>query len=173
MKMPSNVTLVAGLMAVVTFVTYAPVLEAGFVGYDDAVYVTGNHAVQRGLNWQAMAWASRATLDANWFPLTWLSHLADCHFYGLKPAGHHLTSLLLHIASTLVLLGLLNRITGDLWPSAVAAALFALHPLHVESVAWIAERKDVLSALFGMLTLWAFARYAAAVQGRLRVATGW
>ncbi len=173
MKMPSNITLVAGLMAIVTFVTYAPVLEAGFVGYDDAVYVTSNHAVQGGLNWQAMVWASGATLDGNWFPLTWLSHLADCHLYGLKPAGHHLTNLLLHIATTLVLLGLLNRITGDLWPSAVAAALFALHPLHVESVAWIAERKDVLSALFGMLTLWAFVRYAAVVQGRFRVAAGW
>lgn len=160
MKRPSNAIIVGGLLAVVTFITFAPVLEAGFVGYDDAIYITGNDTVQRGLNWQTAVWAAGATLDGNWFPLTWFSHLLDCQLYGLKPAGHHLTNVLLHIFTTLLLLGLLHRMTGDLWPSAVTAALFALHPLHVESVAWVAERKDVLSALFGVLTLWAYGRYA-------------
>jgi len=95
----------------------------------------------------------------NWHPLTWLSHMLDCQLFGVNAGGHHLTSLLLHLANTLLLFGVLRRLTGALWRSALVAALFALHPLHVESVAWVAERKDVLSTLFWLLALWAYARY--------------
>ena len=107
-----------------------------------------------------MQWAFSSYAASNWHPVTWLSHMLDCQLYGLKPAGHHLTNVLLHTANTLLLFLVLRRMTGALWRSACVAALFALHPLHVESVAWVAERKDVLSAFFFMLTLWAYARYA-------------
>jgi tetratricopeptide (TPR) repeat protein len=107
----------------------------------------------------SVRWAFTALYASNWHPLTWLSHMLDCQLYGLKPAGHHITNLLFHTANTLLLFGLLRRLTGALWRSAFVAALFALHPLHVESVAWVSERKDMLSAFFFMLTLWAYTRY--------------
>ena len=110
-----------------------------------------------------LAWALTTDRCGNWHPLTWLSHAIDFQLYGLRAPGHHLTSILLHLATSVLLLLLLNRLTGALWRSALAAALFALHPLRVESVVWIAERKDVLCAFFWMLTLWAYAGYA---QGR-------
>ena len=123
-------------------------------------YVYENRHVQRGLTGEGTAWAITAYHACNWHPLTWLSHMLDCQLYGLKPGGHHLTNVLLHAAAAVLLFLALRRMTGALWPSAWVAAVFAIHPLRVESVAWVAERKDVLSGLFFMLTLWFYARYA-------------
>src|SRR5262245_51333677 len=129
----------AGL-ALAVFVVFAPVLQNGFVGYDDPDYVTANVHVREGLAADEIAWALTALDASNWHPLTWLSHMLDVSLFGLDARGHHLTSLLLHIASTLLLFLVLHRDTGALGPSAFVAAVFGLHPLHVESVAWIAER---------------------------------
>ncbi len=148
------------LLAVAVLALFWPALRCGFVSYDDPEYVSSNQMVQRGLNWQSLRWALTTAQAANWHPLTWVSHILDCRLYGLNPAGHHLTSLLLHAANSVLLLLLLNRLTGALWPSAFVAAMFALHPLRVESVVWISERKDVLSAFFWLLTVGAYARYA-------------
>ncbi len=137
----------------------------GFVDYDDSDYVTQNVYVQAGLNSKSLAWAWTSDVARNWHPLTMISHMADCQVYGMKPGGHHFTSLLFHAANTVLLFLLLNRLTGGFWRSALVAALFSLHPLHVESVAWIAERKDVLSTFFFLLTLFSYANYANAVKG--------
>ena len=147
------------LLTLLTAAVYAPVVKQGFINFDDPDYVTGNPRVQAGLTLASIQWAFTSSYSSNWHPLTWLSHMLDCQLYSLKPAGHHITNLLFHIANSLLLFGLLHRLTGALWRSAFAAALFALHPLHVESVAWVSERKDVLSAFFFMLTLWAYVRY--------------
>ena len=136
-----------------TLVVYWPVTGYEFVNYDDTDYVTANPYVQAGLSAQGLAWVWHSEVARNWHPVTMLSHMLDCQFYGMRPAGHHLTNLLFHIANTLLLFLLLRKMTGALWRSGVVAALFALHPLHVESVAWVAERKDVLSTFFFMLTL--------------------
>ncbi|HYA79178.1 MAG TPA: tetratricopeptide repeat protein, partial [Candidatus Nitrosopolaris sp.] len=146
-------------LAVVTFAAYVPVLRNDFINLDDPDYVTQNPFVQQGFSWDAAKWAFGAFHTCNWHPLTWLSHMLDCQLYGLDPAGHHLTSLAFHIANTLLLFLLLENLTARLWPGAFVALLFGLHPMHVESVAWVAERKDVLSGLFFMLTLLAYARY--------------
>ncbi|MGA2748235.1 MAG: tetratricopeptide repeat protein [Verrucomicrobiota bacterium] len=148
------------LIAAAVLAVYWPALHCGFVNYDDPDYVTGNGAVRQGLTWKAILWAFTTTHAFNWHPVTWLSHIIDCQFYGFQPAGHHLTSLLFHAANSVLLFCLLRRMTGALWRSALVAVLFALHPLRVQSVAWISERKDVLSAFFWMLTLWAYVRYA-------------
>lgn len=152
--------LVGGLLCLLTLATYWPVFQHGFISYDDADYVTENAHVQAGLTWEGVSWAFRSTEAANWHPLTWLSHMLDVQLFGAHAGGHHFTSLLLHLANTVLVLLLLERLTGRFWRSALVAALFALHPLHVESVAWVAERKDVLSACFFLLTLCAYARYA-------------
>jgi tetratricopeptide (TPR) repeat protein len=148
------------LLALITLAVFLPVVEARFVAFDDTFYLTDNPKVQAGLTWESVRWAFTHCHAANWHPLSWLSHMLDCQLYGLRPAGHHLTSLLFHTANTLLLFGLLKYLTGAFWRSAFVAALFALHPLHVESVAWVSERKDVLSTFFFLLTLWAYARYA-------------
>ena len=148
------------LLALVTAAVYWPVAKHGFINFDDPDYVSANPRVQAGLTAESVKWAFTSFYASNWHPLTWLSHMLDCQLYGLKPAGHHLTSLLFHVLNTLLLFGLLKRLTGALWRSALVAALFALHPLHVESVAWVSERKDVLSAFFFLLTLWAYVRSA-------------
>jgi tetratricopeptide (TPR) repeat protein len=152
--------LVAVLLAVVTLATFSPLLRAGFTNFDDPIYVTENARVKAGVTWDNTRWAFSTTYFGFYYPLTWLSHMLDCQLFGVWGGGHHLTSLVLHLSSTLLLFGLLRRTTGYLWPSAVAAALFAVHPLHVESVAWIAERKDVLSTFFLMLALWAYVEFA-------------
>ncbi len=152
--------LIYGGLALVTLAMYLPVLYHGFVQYDDQQYVTDNPRVQAGLTWHGLVWAF-GFHAGNWHPLTWLSHMLDCQLYGAWAGGHHLTNVLLHVASTLLLFSVLNRMTNAVWRSAAVAALFAWHPLHVESVAWVAERKDVLCAFFWMLTLWLYARYAA------------
>ena len=142
-----------------TIVVYWQVRNHEFVNFDDSEYITENRHAQAGLTWKGIIWAFTTTHAGNWHPLTWLSHMLDCQIYGLNAGGHHLTSLLFHIVNTLLLFVVLNRLTGALWRSAFVAALFALHPLHVESVAWVAERKDVLSTFFWMLTMWAYIRY--------------
>lgn len=148
------------LLLALVWLAFAPALKNNFVTYDDDAYVTANPHVQQGLTWSNVKWAFQTTAAANWHPLTWLSCMLDCQIYGLKPRGHHLTNLLLHTANTILLFLVFRRMTGALWRSFFVAALFGLHPLHVESVAWVSERKDVLSALFWMLTLWAYVKFA-------------
>ena len=143
-----------------TLWTFLPSARSSFIDCDDALFVTANPEVQSGLTWRGVLWAFSHPVAANWHPLTVLSHALDCQLYGLRPRGHHLTSVLLHAANAALVFLLFRRLTGAFWRPAVLAALFALHPLRVESVAWISERKDVLSALFGLLTLLAYARYA-------------
>ena len=146
---------------IAVFTVYGQVITHSFVTFDDPVYVTGNPHVRAGITADGVAWAFTSFDDSNWFPLTWLSHMLDVQLFGLDSGWHHLINVLLHALSSLVLFVALRRMTGARWPSAMVAVVFALHPLHVESVAWIAERKDVLSALFWMLTLWAYAAYVA------------
>jgi tetratricopeptide (TPR) repeat protein len=153
---------VAGLclgLAVLTLTVFGQTLGCQFVNFDDAGYVYENPVVARGLTLKGLLWAFSFHCD-NWHPLTWLSHELDCQLYGLRPGGHHLTNVLLHTATVVLLFRLLRRMTGALWRSALVAAVFAIHPLRVESVAWVAERKDVLSGLFFVLTLGAYVRYA-------------
>jgi len=157
------------LLALATVAVYWPVARLGFINFDDADYVSANPRVQAGLTRESIRWAFTSLYASNWHPVTWLSHMLDCQIYGLRVGAHHVTSLLLHIVNSLLLFGLLQRLTGAFWRSALVAALFALHPLHVESVAWLSERKDVLSALFFMLTLGAYARY---VEGSRKNAEG-
>ena len=151
-------------LATGTLLLYCPVLFHGFINYDDPDYILDNPHVKAGLTWPGIVWAFQNSYAANWHPLTWISHMADCQLFGYNhPAGHHLVNLLLHTANALLLFLLLNIMTGSQWRSAFVAALFAWHPLHVESVAWAAERKDVLSAFLhlGSLTLIAYAQYVA------------
>ena len=151
--------IISFVLILTTLVVFWEVTNHGFLNYDDNQYVTQNHHVQAGLTLKSIKWAFTSAEFYNWHPLTWLSHMLDSQLYGLNPMGHHLSSLLFHIANTVLLFLILKRMTGILWPSAFVAALFALHPLHVESVAWIAERKDVLSGFFWMLTMWAYICY--------------
>lgn len=138
---------------------YSSVWNFGFIQIDDPLYMTDNGHVPHGLTWDGVLWALTTGFAANWHPLTWLSHMLDVQMYGMHGGPHHLTNLLLHIVNTLLLFGLLHSMTRAMGRSAFVAALFAVHPLHVESVAWIAERKDVLSTLFWMLTLWGYVEY--------------
>jgi protein O-mannosyl-transferase len=157
-KMP----LLCVLLAAAVLWTFWPAINNDFVNYDDGVYVTENAQVQSGLTPASIRWAFGSTIASNWHPLTWLSHMLDCQLYGLQAWGHHLTSVLLHTANTLLLFVVLRRLTGAVWRSLSVAALFGLHPLHVQSVAWVAERKDVLSTLFWILAVGAYVRYAQA-----------
>jgi len=154
-----RVLLTALFLGALTLLAFARVLNSDFTNYDDDRYVTTNQTVQQGLTVNGAAWAFSTMSQANWHPLTWISCMTDFSVYGLNARGFHLTNLLLHMASVLLLFLVLRRMTGEVWKSGFVAALFAIHPLHVESVAWIAERKDVLSGLFWMLTMWAYIRY--------------
>jgi protein O-mannosyl-transferase len=151
--------LVVLALAALTVAVYAPVGHFDFVQLDDPAYVTENPNVLGGLTLEGLSWAFTTGHAANWHPVTWLSHMLDVQLFGVAAGAHHLTSLALHAANTLLLFGLLVLLTGALWRSALVAALFAVHPLHVESVAWVAERKDVLSTFFMLLTLWAYAGF--------------
>lgn len=146
-------------LAVLTWSAFAMVLDNEFIDFDDPEYVTDNPYVTQGLTWTSVRWAFTSGYMMIWHPVTWLSHMLDVELFGLNPRGHHLTSLLIHLFTVLLLFGWLRRTTGDLWASALTAALFAIHPLRVESVAWVAERKDVLSGFFGVLSLWAYGSY--------------
>jgi len=146
-------------LALLTFGLYWPVHRHGFIDFDDHEYVVSNAHVNDGLAWDNVRWAFTTAHMCNWHPLTWISHMSDCQWFGLDPAGHHLVNVTIHALTAVLLLLALHRLTGAVWRSAVVAALFALHPLRVESVAWVAERKDVLSGCFFMATLYAYARY--------------
>jgi protein O-mannosyl-transferase len=147
------------------------VIHFDFVDYDDADYVSRNPQVQAGFTKDTLKWAFTSIHANNWHPVTWLSHMLDSQIYGLNPGGHHLTNLLLHVANSLLLFIIFKKMTGARWQSAFIAALFALHPLHVESVAWVSERKDALSAFFFLLTLGSYIRYVhkSAISGYLGI----
>jgi protein O-mannosyl-transferase len=162
-----KVWLVASLgLFALTLWTFFPAIDNGFVGYDDPELVTENSHVQAGVTWENVKWAFYAHTAANWHPLTLLSHMLDCQWFGLAPWGHHLVSILGHALSATLLFLALQRMTGAMGRSLAVALLFALHPLRVESVVWVAERKDILSTLFGMLALWAYAVYTAQASRR-------
>ena len=152
--------LVAVLLALVTIALYWPAMRCDFINFDDPTYVTNNHHVQGGLNWEGVKWAFCNTgQGAYWAPLMWLSHMLACQFFGLNAWGHHLINVLLHAANTALVFLVFQRMTRATWRSLILAALFGWHPLRVESVAWITERKDVLSSFFGLLALYFYARY--------------
>jgi hypothetical protein len=153
------ILLISLFLIVVTLAAFEQLRNHTFLNYDDDEYITKNRHVQSGLTLEGVIWAFTTTHAANWHPLTWLSLMLDCQLYGLDPSGYHLTNLVFHIASSLLLFFVLERMTGALWRSGLVAALFALHPLHVESVAWVVERKDALSTFFWMLTMWAYVLY--------------
>jgi hypothetical protein len=147
-------------LAVLTVGVYSAVGHHPFVDYDDQEYVINNAHVKAGLTWDTFTWALTATEASNWHPVTWLSHALDCELYDLNASGHHWTNLLIHVVNVILLFLLLQRVTRETWRSLFVAALFALHPLNVESVAWIAERKNVLSTMFFLLALGAYGWYA-------------
>src|SRR5262245_18625044 len=149
-------------LAVVTFGIYAQVIGHRFIVIDDIPYVEENPVVNRGVTLTGLAWAFTTFREGNWHPLTWIAHMIDNQLFGTFAGGHLLVNALIHTANTLLLFWFLLRTTRARWSSALVAALFALHPLHVESVAWAAERKDTLSTLFGLLSLIAYVRYAEA-----------
>jgi tetratricopeptide (TPR) repeat protein len=166
---------IALALAVVTLAVYCPVTGFQFVSFDDPDYVTDNPHVKAGLTLASVQWAWSSEVMGNWHPVTMISHLVDCQLFGVRAWWPHLVNMVLHAANTVLLFVLLRRMTGAVWRSAIVAALFALHPLHVESVAWVSERKDVLSTLFWFLTIWAYARYAeerGAGSGKWRVFYG-
>ncbi|MEN6406279.1 MAG: tetratricopeptide repeat protein [Thermoguttaceae bacterium] len=153
-------TAICAILVAAVFLVFGQTLGHGFINMDDDFYVTRNPMVQRGLSASGTAWAFTATTAANWHPITWLSHMADCQIYGLRPWGHHLTNVLLHAINAVLLFLVFRRMTGAVWPCAMVAIVFAIHPLRAESVAWVSERKDLLSGLFFFLTLWAYVDYA-------------
>jgi protein O-mannosyl-transferase len=148
------------LLLLAVALVFGQTLDHGFINYDDDLYVSENPHVADGLTLHGIGWAFTHFHSSNWHPVTWLSHMLDCQLCGLNPWGHHLHSMLLHALTAILMFLVLLRATGAFWPSALAAALFAVHPLRVESVAWVAERKDVLSGFLGMLTLAAYVAYA-------------
>ena len=147
------------LLALATIALYNPVTHAPFLNFDDSVYVTDNPKVRAGLTWNTVVWAFHTSKATNWHPITWLSHALDCQIFGLNPAGPHIINMLLHATNAVLLFLILESATGLAWRSLAVAALFALHPINVESVAWIAERKNVLSMLFFLLALAAYGWY--------------
>jgi tetratricopeptide (TPR) repeat protein len=163
---PGLVSLICLALFVITLVAFWPVGHLDFILHDDHHYVTENLNIQAGITAKSVGWAFTSTQMSNWHPVTWLSHMLDYKLFGLNASGHHWVNLGFHIANTLLLFIVLRQMTQAVWRSALVAALFALHPMRVESVAWISERKDVLSVFFAMLTLWAWVRYA---QKRSRV----
>ena len=147
-------------LVVATFCIYSQVQDHGFISLDDPIYITNNLSVQAGLTSESVKWAFTTSHPPYWHPVTWLSHILDYQLYGLNPKGHYLTNLFFHITNSLLLFLVLFRLTGAIWQSAFVAAMFAFHPLNVESVAWLAERKTVLSTLFWLMTMWAYIHYA-------------
>jgi Flp pilus assembly protein TadD len=146
-------------LALLAIAPYLQTLRYGFVNFDDPTYVADNAIVRQGLSWGNVIWAFTTMWGGNWHPLTWLSHMLDCQLFGAQPGWHHFVNALFHAANTALLFAVLRDMTGALWRSALVAALFAVHPLHVESVAWISERKDVLSTFFGLWAIWGYVRY--------------
>jgi protein O-mannosyl-transferase len=159
-KIDSHHFIAGALLVALIWGVFGQTLGFGFVNYDDPLYVLQNPNVRAGLSWHGVAWAFAHVHSQNWHPLTSISHMLDCQLFGLKAGGPHFVNVLLHTIAALVLFLTLNKMTGNFWQSAFASALFAIHPLRVESVAWISERKDVLSGVFFMCTLAAYVRYA-------------
>jgi protein O-mannosyl-transferase len=160
-RSPRNQFLLLGASLVVaTVALYYPVSAHPFLNFDDDIYVVSNSHVQAGLHWVTVKWAFTSFRASNWHPLTWLSHALDCEMFGLEAGGHHQTNLLLHVINVGLLFWVLRRATGCIGRSAMVAALFALHPINIESVAWIAERKNLLSMMFFLLALGAYRWYA-------------
>ncbi len=151
--------LISLFLTLAILIVYCQAIHFDFNNYDDNLYVTENQQVRAGLTVKGFCWAFTTGHASNWHPLTWLSHMLDCELYGLNPMGHHWTNIQIHLANSILLFLLLNIMTGSIWQSGFVAALFALHPLHVESVVWIAERKDVLCAFFWILSILAYVRY--------------
>ena len=147
-------------LMVMTYCAFQQVGSHEFVTFDDGLYVTENPRVKNGINWENIGWSFTTTHCSNWHPLTWMSHMLDVSLFGLNPGSHHLVNVFFHLANSLLLFFVFRQMTGKIWQSALVAALFAIHPLHVESVVWISERKDVLSTFFAMLTLLSYGRYA-------------
>ena len=166
----AKLRLIVGLaivIATVTLLVFAPVRQNRFLNWDDQSYVTQNDYVQGGLTKAGIVWAFTSSHSANWHPLTWISHMVDVALFGMNPTGHHTTNLVLPAVNAALLFLLVHTLTGSVWRSALVAALFAFHPLRVESVAWVAERKDVLSTFFGLLSLMAYTNYSKSkVEGR-------
>lgn len=161
MEAMSRTRLILLLLVLLTIMVYLPVLRCDFINFDDQVYVTDNPHVQAGWTWAGLKWAFTTWYGSNWHPLTWLSHMTDCELFGVNPAAHHAMNVLFHAANAAVLFLLLLRLfPASPWLGAFVAAVFAWHPQHIESVAWVSERKDVLSTLFALLTLHAYLRYA-------------
>jgi tetratricopeptide (TPR) repeat protein len=157
---PEKRTFILCLMLVVlTLVLYNSVSHARFVNYDDDDYVKTNSHIHAGMKWSTISWAFQSTEAGNWHPLTWISHAVDYQLFQLNPSGHHYMNLLWHVCNAILLFLMLQRTTGMTWRSLTVAAIFAVHPINVESVAWIAERKNVLCTFFFLLTLWAYGRY--------------
>ena len=154
-----SILVICVLLVLSTVGVYWPIHNHDFINYDDPDYVTENSHIKAGFTGETLIWAFSTFHASNWHPVTWLSHMLDYQLYGDDPAGHHLTNLFFHLCNTLLLFMVLQRMTSALWQSGLVAVLFALHPLHVQSVAWVAERKDVLSTLFWMLTMWTYIRY--------------
>ncbi len=150
------------LLVLVTLAVYWPVRHHDFINYDDDVYVHDNDAVKAGLTWSGLQWAFMGVHAINWHPLTWLSHMLDCQLFGVNPGAQHLENAVLHCLNAVLVFWLLDQLTGKFWRSAFVAAFFALHPLRVQSVAWVAERKDVLSSLFFLLALLMYVRHVRA-----------
>ncbi len=165
---PSWVVAICIALAGITWTVFGQTLRHDFINYDDDLYVYENPNVVSGLTRPAILWAFTHAHAGNWHPLTSLSHMLDCQVYGLNAGGHHFTNVLLHTLAVVLLFLFLQQVTGAPWRSAFVAAVFAVHPLRVESVAWIAERKDVLSGVFFMLTLLAYARYVSGERSLLR-----
>ena len=151
--------LICFFIVIVTSAVYWRIGKFEFIEYDDHEYIIHNPHIQEGLTLKSITWSFKATYAVNWHPVTWLSHILDVEFYGMDPGMHHRINQLFHILNILLLFHVLRRATGDLWPSCFVAVVFALHPLQVESVAWVSERKNVLSTFFWMMTLWAYIRY--------------
>ncbi|MGA9772298.1 MAG: tetratricopeptide repeat protein [Blastocatellia bacterium] len=163
---PTRDLLIAATLAVVTLAVYGQVVNHQFINYDDDLYIHNNPMVIGGLTLKGIGWAFTTFHAGNWHPLTWLSHMLDSQLFGLSAGGHLIMNALIHVANTVLLYLFLKRVTRASWQSALVAALFALHPMHVESVAWAAERKDTLSTFFGLLTLLAYARYTESISWR-------
>ena len=146
-------------LVIIVWAVFGQTIHHGFINFDDGIYVYQNPQVLAGLTWKGIRWAFTYTQIGHWHPVTWFSHMLDSSVWGRRVGGHHLTNVLLHMTTAILLFLALKQMTGALWQSAAVAALFAIHPQHVESVAWIAERKDVLSGLFFVATILAYLRY--------------
>src|SRR5262249_242979 len=161
-RQTAGIVTICAVLVGITWLVFTQTVRHQFITYDDPQYVYANPDVSAGVSLPRISWAFTHTVAGNWHPLTTISHMLDCQLYGLDPAGHHYTNVLLHTIAVVLLFLVLQQMTGSLWRSAFVAALFAIHPLHVESVAWVSERKDVLSAVFFMLTVGAYIRFVRA-----------